>query len=319
MPSLHAFFCDLCFNHAQHKENSLPGVRNRYGGGPFHLPPYEEPPGNRRTHGRGSERGAGQIHPPPPWPRPLFPPGCRVHGGGVTGIEVWRNNVPYFLNQGYRVLSYDLYGRGYSDRPAEENTPELLGDQLIELIDTLGIRAPFDIVAMSLGAIIALDFAVKYPERVSKMVLIDPTATGDYKPSWMIRVPVVSDLVMTCYWHPRAVEHQRKEFVNQSLFEAYAQRLRYFMNFKGYKEMTHATWTHILNQNRLALVKKLPPNRMLILYADRDPFIPKIYLYQQVYPSLKSVLIRDAGHMPHYEKPEEVNPIIGDFLRETTP
>ena len=242
-----------------------------------------------------------------------------VHGGGVTGIEVWRNNIPYFLKQGYRVLSYDLYGRGYSDRPAEENTPELLGDQLIELIDTLGIRAPFDIVAMSLGAIITLDFAVKYPERVNRIVLIDPTATGDYKPSWMIRVPVVSDLVMTCYWHPRAVEHQRKEFVNQSLFEAYAQRLRYFMNFKGYKEMTHATWTHILNQNRLALVKKLPPNRMLILYADRDPFIPKIYLYQQVYPSLKSVLIRDAGHMPHYEKPEEVNPIIGDFLRETTP
>ena len=238
-----------------------------------------------------------------------------IHGGGITGIEVWRSTIPYFLNRGYRVLSYDLYGRGYSDRPAEENTPELLGDQLIELIDTLGIRAPFDIVAMSLGAVITLDFAVKYPKRVNRIALIDPTATGDYKPSWMIRVPVVSDLVMTCYWHSRAVEHQRREFVNQPLFEAYAQRLRYFMNFKGYKEVTHATWLHILNQNRLALVKQLPPNRMLIIYADRDPFIPKIHLYEEVYPSLKSVLIHEAGHMPHYEKPEEVNPVIGDFLR----
>jgi len=79
--------------------------------------------------------------------------------------------------------------------------------------------------------------------------------------------------------------------------------------------VTHATWLHILNQNRLALVKQLPPNRMLIIYADRDPFIPKIHLYEEVYPSLKSVLIREAGHMPHYEKPEEVNPVIGDFLR----
>src|SRR5882762_6237701 len=36
-----------------------------------------------------------------------------IHGGGITGMEVWRKTIPYFLNQGYRILSYDLYGRGY--------------------------------------------------------------------------------------------------------------------------------------------------------------------------------------------------------------
>src|SRR5258705_13940821 len=75
-----------------------------------------------------------------------------IHGGGITGMEVWRNTIPYFLKQGYRVLSYDLYGRGYSDRPEEEVTPELLGDQVNQLIDTLGIREPFDIVTMSMSA-----------------------------------------------------------------------------------------------------------------------------------------------------------------------
>ena len=238
-----------------------------------------------------------------------------IHGGGITGIEVWRNNIPYFLKQGYRVLSYDLYGRGYTDRPRADVTPELLGDQLNQLIDTLGIRENFDIVTMSMGAIVALDYAVNHPQ-VNKLVMLDPAATGDFVPSWSIRYPVLSDFVMTVYWHPRAVENQRKEFVNQPLFEKYTERLRYFMNFKGYKKVNRATWMYILTQNRLALLKQLPPDRVLIVYGDHDPFFPNIPQYQEVYPTLKSVKINDTGHMPHYEKPEEVNPIIGEFLKK---
>ena len=238
-----------------------------------------------------------------------------IHGGGITGMEVWSRTIPYFLNQGYHVLSYDLYGRGYSDRPAEDNTPELLGDELNDLIDTLDIREPFDIIAMSLGAIVALDFAIKHPDRVNKVVLLDPTATGDFKPNWTIRFPFVSDFVITAYWHPLAVEKQRKEFVNQPLFEEYAQRLRYFMNFRGYKKVSRDTWMYILTQNRLGLVKELPPNKLLIVYGDHDPYFPNIPQYEAVYPSLKSVRIRETGHMPHYEKPGEVNLIIGEFLK----
>src|SRR6185295_19058827 len=173
-----------------------------------------------------------------------------IHGGGITGIEVWRKTIPYFLNQGYRVLSYDLYGRGYSDRPDEEVTPELLGDQVNELIDTLGIREHFDIVTMSMGAIVALDFTAKHLDQVNKVVMLDPAATGEFTPRLLLRIPVVSELVMTCYWYPRAIEKQRKEFVNQPMFEDYTQRLRYFMNFKGYKRVNHATWIYILTQNR---------------------------------------------------------------------
>jgi pimeloyl-ACP methyl ester carboxylesterase len=239
-----------------------------------------------------------------------------IHGGGVTGMEVWRHNIPYFLNQGYRILSYDLYGRGYSDRPADVVTPELLADQLNELIDTLGIRQRLDIVTMSMGAIVTLDFAAKHPEQVDKIVMLDPAATGDFVPMWSIRYPVLSDFVMTVYWHPLAVEKQRKEFVNRPLFEVYAQRLRYFMKFRGYKKVSHATWMTILTQNRLALVKQLHPNKLLIIYGDHDPYFPNIPQYQEVYPTLKSVLISETGHMPHYEKPEEVNPIIAEFLKK---
>ena len=72
-------------------------------------------------------------------------------------MEVWGKNIPYFLDKGYRVLAYDLYGRGYSERPEAANTPELLLGQLTELLDSLHIGERHDIVAMSLGAIVTLD------------------------------------------------------------------------------------------------------------------------------------------------------------------
>src|SRR6478609_6864096 len=60
-----------------------------------------------------------------------------IHGGGITGLEVWKKNILFLVNKGYQVLAYDLYGRGYSDRPRIENSPKLFLDQLQELLDSL--------------------------------------------------------------------------------------------------------------------------------------------------------------------------------------
>src|SRR6202008_1693862 len=53
-----------------------------------------------------------------------------IHGGGITGMEVWRRNLPYFVQKGYRVVAYDLYGRGFTDRPRIEHSPEVFSVQL---------------------------------------------------------------------------------------------------------------------------------------------------------------------------------------------
>jgi pimeloyl-ACP methyl ester carboxylesterase len=240
-----------------------------------------------------------------------------ITGGGITGMEVWSKTIPFLLSKGYRVLVYDLYGRGYSARPVSAVTPELLGKQLNGLLDSLKITAPFDIVAMSFGAIIALDFNDHHPDKVDKMILLDPTVTGEYKINKLLTLPVISPLVMTIYWYPRAVENQRKEFVNQTLFDQYTERLHYFMEFKGYKKMTLDTWNYVLNQNRLSLLGRIRPDKILVIYGDHDPYFPSgnIPLFESVYPTLKNTVIKEAGHMPQYEKSEEVNPLIADFLR----
>jgi pimeloyl-ACP methyl ester carboxylesterase len=240
-----------------------------------------------------------------------------IHGGGATGIEVWQYNIPYLLSKGYRILAYDLYGRGYSDRPNTIYDLNLYRRQLVQLLDTLHVQGSFDILAMSMGAPIGLDYAAGHPDRVHHIVLLGPAASGDLQPSKLLRIPVVSDIVMTAYWYPRSVENQRKEFVNQPLFNTYSQRLKYFMNFSGYKRLTRSSWMNMLNQSQLYLLKEIPPGKIFLLYGKQDPFFPaeKLSAYKTLYPTLEVHAIDSAGHMPHYEQPQTVNELMWEYLQ----
>lgn len=241
-----------------------------------------------------------------------------IHGGGVCGMEVWQHNINHLSENGYHVLAYDLYGRGYSDRPKTTYTPELLNRQLHELLEAIHFPDSFHIVSMSMGSLVALEYASQQPEMIKSLVLIDPAASGDYRPSKLLKMPVISSMLMTFYWYPRAVENQRKEFVDQVLFEEYAVRLKYFMQFKGYKHVNRSTWLNTLMQNRVDSLKKIPSNKVLLLYGKDDPYFKRNTLdkYKAAYPSLTVYQVEKAGHMPHFEQPDEVNPVITDFLNQ---
>ncbi|MEZ4945848.1 MAG: alpha/beta hydrolase [Cyclobacteriaceae bacterium] len=243
-----------------------------------------------------------------------------IHGGGITGSKVWESNFEYFVNEGYNVLAYDLYGRGYSDRLTSEYTPELLQEQLEGLTTTLGFKDSLTIVSMSMGSMVALDYAIAHTTQIQKMVMLDPAITGEYRANPLLQLPIVSDLLMTFYWYPRARENQRKEFVNQSLFDTYAIDLKYFMEFEGYKHVNYSTWMHTLNQDKLQLLSQLPNNQLLLIYGANDPYFPAANAekFKALYASLKVKEVANAGHMPHLEKPLEVNNLILDFL-QTTP
>jgi pimeloyl-ACP methyl ester carboxylesterase len=242
-----------------------------------------------------------------------------IHGGGITGLEVWNKNISHLEEKGYRVLAYDLYGRGYSDRPEIPYTPELLYQQLSELLDTLNFPSAIHIVSMSLGSVVATEFASKSKRHIISLTLIDPALTGDYRPNPLLKIPLLSDLLLTLYWYPQAIENQRKEFVNQPLFDLYSKRLHYFMQFKGYKHVNYSTWMNTLMENKLSLLSQIPAHRVMLIYGEKDPYFPtgNLALYKAQYPTLRITEIEQTGHMPHFEKPEEVNTLLEQFMRWT--
>lgn len=94
-----------------------------------------------------------------------------VHGAGFDH-SVWTNMARYFVRQGLNVVAPDLPGHGQSDGPACGSI-EQMADWLAALLDKLGVQAAdVALVGHSMGTLVALDFAHRYPSRVQQMVLL---------------------------------------------------------------------------------------------------------------------------------------------------
>lgn len=106
------------------------------------------------------------------------------------------------LASDHRVIAYDLRGRGDSDKLEEGYSVPIHAADLRALIDELDLEKPI-LIGHSLGAFIALYFAAHYPEKLSKLVLVDagaplPWSTPAEQPAWLtasinrLGVPVAS-------------------------------------------------------------------------------------------------------------------------------
>src|SRR6266516_4262971 len=89
----------------------------------------------------------------------------------------------------FQSFAYDLRGRGDSDKPETGYSIPIHAADLAELIDELNLDEPI-VAGHSLGALIGLYFAAHYPEKLSKLVLIDAGAslrwkTAEEQPAWL--------------------------------------------------------------------------------------------------------------------------------------
>jgi pimeloyl-ACP methyl ester carboxylesterase len=102
-----------------------------------------------------------------------------LHGRNFPS-SYWAPIIKTLTGSGYRVVVPDQIGFGKSSKPAGELHFDTLGRNTIALLDHLGI-AKADIVAHSLGGMIAVRIARAYPDRVSHLVLAAPIGLEDYR------------------------------------------------------------------------------------------------------------------------------------------
>ncbi len=98
-----------------------------------------------------------------------------LHGGGpgASGMSNFGRNVPVFAEH-FRTLAVDQPGFGKSDKPAvERNYFTFAAQALAGLLDELGIDR-VHLVGNSLGGGTAVRFALRYPERTARLVLMAP-------------------------------------------------------------------------------------------------------------------------------------------------
>jgi pimeloyl-ACP methyl ester carboxylesterase len=95
-----------------------------------------------------------------------------VHGF-LGNLAVWHLAMVPQLRKEYRVTTYDLRGHGYSEVTPAGYTAANMAEDLLGLLDALGIERA-TLVGHSFGADICLYFALKYPHRVKKLVAMEP-------------------------------------------------------------------------------------------------------------------------------------------------
>lgn len=112
------------------------------------------------------------------WSGPARGPVAVCVHGLTTPSFVWDGIAPGLGALGFRVLVYDLYGRGYSDRPEGPQDSAFFLTQLEELLEDQGVEGDITLIGYSMGGSIATAFAALYPERLRQLVLIAPAGLG---------------------------------------------------------------------------------------------------------------------------------------------
>jgi len=104
-------------------------------------------------------------------------PAVIIIHGGTLGPMAYQAYVPPLVKAGYRVVVYDQYGRGFSDRPMVPLSIDLMRHQLRELMDHLQIQQA-NLFGVSFGGAILARFGARHPERVAALAYQVPVIEG---------------------------------------------------------------------------------------------------------------------------------------------
>jgi pimeloyl-ACP methyl ester carboxylesterase len=92
-----------------------------------------------------------------------------IHGLGACW-QTWLENLPHFA-RGYRNLALDLPGFGRSEMPSQDISIERYAEIVQDFMDELGVDRAI-VVGNSMGGFIGSELAIRYPERVDRLVLV---------------------------------------------------------------------------------------------------------------------------------------------------
>ena len=230
-----------------------------------------------------------------------------MHGSGLTHI-VWSLHEQFYASLGFNVLSVDLPGHGSSDGPALKSIQEI-SDWVKLLIEKIKI-SKIIIIGHSQGCLVGIDFASRYPDLISNLVLV----AGSYK------LPVNQDLIdlaeagdekailLMMKWGYEGSKafiggNPVKKIINSTreIREILAVDLNACNNYKDGKE---------------SLEKINCPT--LCIFGDLDKMVP-LEVGNKMASMIKNSekkIISNCGHMIIFEKALEMRKIVRDFLNK---
>lgn len=230
-----------------------------------------------------------------------------IHGFGAD-----KDNWPRFtrhIPEEYRVIAFDMPGHGDNDRPGDRTySIDYYVSCLEQAVDALGIE-PFHIAGNSMGGYISIVYTDRNPGRVRSMCLIDNAGLHAVSPQ-----PSDLQLAMERGLSPltpssgeefsELLEYAfyRKPFIPWPITSVLAERAVETGAFK------RKIWADLHGQD-IDLVPVLPRLGLpvLVIWGDKDRIlhVSTTELLKQGLPNAEIIIMKDCGHMPMLERPEE--------------
>ena len=243
-----------------------------------------------------------------------------IHGFSVPSY-VWDPTFASLPQSGLRVLRYDLYGRGLSDRPKTRYSRELFVNQLHELLSALSITQPVHLVGLSMGGPVAAGFAAEHPEQTATLSLLAPAGMMEELPAGMrfLRWFLVGETIMLYRgqeWLTTSLEH---DLYHRDRLRAYVSRYRQQMRWPGFKRAILSTIRHgpLRGQRQIYAQVARQGTPTLLIWGEQDHTVP-FQLHetlQDILPHASFYAIAEAGHIAHFEQPEVVGPLLIDHVQ----
>lgn len=228
-----------------------------------------------------------------------------------TDLRIWDGVVPHFTNR-FALIRYDKRGHGLSDCPPAPYSIRDHARDLAGLLDRLEVQQAI-LIGISVGGMIAQDFAATWPERVQALVLCDTRTKIGTADLWNERINTLRQHGMDHLGHAILSRWFVPSFAEQSP-EAY--RGYYNMLTRTPVEGYTGTCEAIRDADLTEATRKIKVSS-LVLCGSQDISTPPELAHQlaELLANSRFEIIKDAAHLSCIEQPDAVAAAITRFLR----
>jgi len=244
-----------------------------------------------------------------------------VHG--LAGhLHIWDRNFQHLVDNGFRVLRFDLYGRGLSDRVRHPHTADLFVLQLREMLDHVGVNTPAHLVGLSMGGAVITRFATAHPDAVGSMTWVCCFAfprPRDLVTS-LTRVPVLGEALMGGIGGAVL-----RRATHRAMFDpkADADIHRWFtapVAIRGSKRAVLNSMRHFLSEDHsehFKMAGELHVPKSLV-WGRHDRILPFAYgeKVRNLMPRADFTVFERSGHLPQFEEATQFNDMLMNQLQK---
>lgn len=241
-----------------------------------------------------------------------------VHGTTIPSF-IWEPNFRVLSDSGHRVIRYDLYGRGHSDRPSVRYDLQLFVRQLGELVDSLAPAEKLNLVGASIGSMVIAEYARQHPDRIASLVFVDPAGVGTDLPlaARLALAPGLGEYIMRVTG-ARQLRPGRRMLAHPERYPQIDSQYLATLSIRGSRRAILSTLRSVPFNGYESgyLAARALGKPTLLIWGTEDVIVPF-----EASDSVRSLIqptrfhpVADAGHFPNFEAPDEVNAVLLEFL-----